>query len=519
MTNAIKGYLMSDNHLISSKSIDNILLNYYDSNDLTLKLYILDLKVSVGHSYSILSDTMLDCSTSYSLGSKSYLYLDLHATCSKFGPKTVGEGQVLPNLIPSLSSNNNNNNNSLIVQLQNFIHHSIHYLLSPSLAYYPLNLFNSLHVNIIIIKDHTSTPYNLDNTIDSLKAKLSSIPLLKGQKTIEFNTFTYTTLDCDYCASVLSHSMKHYQSPSPSFAEFHLNHKSYLDSKELYYWLSHFNTFFVPESTNSVTVLPIYIFSLSQHTSSPPLLDKKHQAVSFEDMVVAVHSDSSSYYLDYVCNTHIVSVDPSKLEVPLVSASIQSIWGVPASYKSWNLVHNKSIENYLWTLHPYSLGSPFINSIQIHPLLKDIALRNLLYTNLHIALDEVNHLFSHFEEYDKEVSEVLSSSELVQFVRRWNLFQFKVENAKKYLSLNNYNSSLAFIKSLDYDIISLHNLIHSAGNKLYTYLYCEEEKTISATTFSLVNFTKILIVLSPILVMIYVFVSFSKTILFVHSSK
>jgi hypothetical protein len=105
----------------------------------------------------------------------------------------------------------------------------------------------------------------------------------------------------------------------------------------------------------------------------------------------------------------------------------------------------------------------------------------------------------------------------VQFIRRWNIFQFKVENAKKYLSLNNYNSSLAFIKSLDYDIVSLHNLIHSAGNKLYTYLYCEEETSANSQAFSFVTLSKMIILFSPLLLMIYIFVNFTKAILFVHN--
>jgi hypothetical protein len=396
MTSTIRNFLMSDNHMISSKSIDSILANYYDANDLTVKLYILDLKVSVGHTYSILSENKGDCSSSYSLGSNSYLYLDLHASCSKFGPKTIGEGQVLPNLIPNLSPLNNS---TLLVQLQTFIHHSVQYLLSPSLAYYPLELFDTLLVNIIIIKDHNGSPLHLDNTLDTLKLKLNSMPLLQGQNSILFTTSTYTTLECDNCASILSHSMKHYQSPSPS----NLNIKSYLDSTELNYWLSHFNNYFIGSNSDKYNnILPIYIFSLSQYTTSPPLLDKKYQAVSYPDMVVAIHSDAPSYYIDYICNTHTMSVDPSNIEVPLLSSAIQSIWGIPASYKSWNIVHNKSVENYLWTLHPYAIYSPFISSLNIHPLLKDVALRNLLYTHLHSSLDEVNHLFTHFEDYNKK---------------------------------------------------------------------------------------------------------------------
>jgi hypothetical protein len=81
------------------------------------------------------------------------------------------------------------------------------------------------------------------------------------------------------------------------------------------------------------------------------------------------------------------------------------------------------------------------------------------------------------EEYDKEVGEVLSQSDHLQFVRRWNMFQFKLDNARKFLSLNNFNSSFAFVRSLHYDSTSLHRLIHSAGQRLYTYLYCEQVLT------------------------------------------
>jgi hypothetical protein len=48
-----------------------------------------------------------------------------------------------------------------------------------------------------------------------------------------------------------------------------------------------------------------------------------------------------------------------------------------------------------------------------------------------------------------------------------------MEEARSFLSLNNFNESLQFIQSTQHDVESLHKLIHLAGRNLHTYLHCE----------------------------------------------
>jgi hypothetical protein len=102
-----------------------------------------------------------------------------------------------------------------------------------------------------------------------------------------------------------------------------------------------------------------------------------------------------------------------------------------------------------------------------------------------MILVQVNGLFGHFavsdegrftkdQDYNKEVSEVLSASDHLQFIRRWNILQFKLQEARKYLSLNKYNNSYRFVSSLHYDVTALHKLIHLAGTHLQTTFYCNK---------------------------------------------
>lgn len=80
----------------------------------------------------------------------------------------------------------------------------------------------------------------------------------------------------------------------------------------------------------------------------------------------------------------------------------------------------------------------------------------------------------HLQEYDKELEEVLSPSDYLQFLRRWNMLMFKIEEARGFLSLQDYYSSFQFVQSLRYDVTALHKLVHSAGKHIQTVLICEK---------------------------------------------
>lgn len=53
------------------------------------------------------------------------------------------------------------------------------------------------------------------------------------------------------------------------------------------------------------------------------------------------------------------------------------------------------------------------------------------------------------------------------------MFQHKMGEARRHLSLQNFNQSFLFAESMIHDVQALHKLIHLAGKNLHTYFYCE----------------------------------------------
>lgn len=165
------------------------------------------------------------------------------------------------------------------------------------------------------------------------------------------------------------------------------------------------------------------------------------------------------------------------------------------TYQRWSLIHNKLTTNYIWGLGRTPFGI-FSDSLELSFVQTDSAVKHILFSQLHSILSEINLLFSHYEvftnffffsshnllnivflkkEYGFQVDEVFSASENLQFIRRWNFFQWKVYQTQKYLSLNEFNNSFSFIRSMKFDSDALHSLIHSAGKKLHTKLECNIE--------------------------------------------
>ena len=115
------------------------------------------------------------------------------------------------------------------------------------------------------------------------------------------------------------------------------------------------------------------------------------------------------------------------------------------------------------------------------------------------------------KEYEKEVSEVLTPSEHLQFIRRWNLFEYKLEQAKKYLSTHDPSSCYYFISSLQYDVDSLHGILHSAGKNFFSFLHCDTEEN-QNNNFK-TDIFYYLILSSPIILLLYMlFILYTRII-------
>ncbi len=119
--------------------------------------------------------------------------------------------------------------------------------------------------------------------------------------------------------------------------------KQYLDSTELHYWLQRNRHSILDQSDDQI---PIFLFHFSSETTV--LLDRYYQAVSYNDMVLAVQSNGFPFYSDFMqvhtstadsssCGDTTVLLDPRDVTRPVLSAVLETAWGISPSYPSESL--------------------------------------------------------------------------------------------------------------------------------------------------------------------------------------
>ena len=130
-----------------------------------------------------------------------------------------------------------------------------------------------------------------------------------------------------YASTVYFNSLRDYvYSDTTDDGETIYHSHQYLDSNALHYWLGKFEKTFYPHSPVGVHYVPVFIFDFS-HTEMM-LLDRKHQVVSFPDMVIGVQTEEENVRVPYKCNQRGLSVDGRDVTRQLLGGMIQSVWGV-----------------------------------------------------------------------------------------------------------------------------------------------------------------------------------------------
>ena len=104
-------------------------------------------------------------------------------------------------------------------------------------------------------------------------------------------------------------------------------------------------------------VIPAFVFDVA--ASDVVLLDRRHQAVAFDDMVVAVQTPGiGSTSVDFSCNGESVTVPGDDCTRPLLAALLDVGWSVAGPHLSWN-DHKGNIDvDWLWAVGNTPFG-PF----------------------------------------------------------------------------------------------------------------------------------------------------------------
>jgi len=446
-------------------------------------LYIMKLSPKEDDIYHYYEGSNSVCGTSVYIDTKQrFLWLDISTKQSSYGPHSFGEGMVAPFTIPNIRNYHNipfqQVKKNLLVDIVSFIEKTCEFLLGASFQFFPAPLANATvtqaQILLVVIHDHAVSPNMKTDLFDweHIQSKIQQITQISGQS-VTFNRVDLSLLTCAHCEAAFSYSVKNALGEKQKI-------ERYLDSSELHFWLQKFHHKITNQYlTSDSLTLPIYLFDISE--SEVLLLDKLHQSVAFSDMVIGIQTQSGFIFTDMNCDMEPLWGRSDDATKSVLGSILNTGWGVTATHQIWSNIHQRILSDYTWSI-VNSPFEPFGSHAGISVAHQDTATRHILYSEIHFLFEDVNNLFSHFLEFGRELDETLSPSENLQFLRRWNLLQFKIEEASKLLSLQDFQGALSFVKTMSFDVEALHKLIHSAGRRLSWDLLCSQSP--SKPTFS-----------------------------------
>eukprot|EP01112_Ceratiomyxa_fruticulosa_P019771 TRINITY_DN6558_c0_g1_i1.p1 TRINITY_DN6558_c0_g1~~TRINITY_DN6558_c0_g1_i1.p1 ORF type:complete len:730 (+),score=129.79 TRINITY_DN6558_c0_g1_i1:2321-4510(+) len=436
----------------------------------------------------------IDYPTVLGLGTtQRYMWLDMNAGPLTYGPLFLGDGLVtqslLPNAINYYRPSEGMKVDNMIVDLVSFIRRTSDIIVRPSFYRMPLPPTKKLIIHLVMIHDHTIGELEKSEKFDweGIQNSLDSIPRFYGHE-LEFRKTELSLLSNMYAsmartASLKTHTSQTRSKPSSPNNNAEKNNPNsrmveasqYFDSEELHYWLSKSRESLLEDEKpkSGAVEIPVFLFDISYKFVL--LLDRAFQAVSFPDMVIGIQTAQNELEtVDFGFDDEPVFFDPSDATRPVLSAILQTIWGISPTELSWNEIHNAVQTNSLWSASPtpFDFFSPYKGLSFSH---KDAALRNVLLMNLTKSVEKLVGILEHITERQSTVDHMDWSDE---FILRWNLLKFKKDRTLNYLNLHDFNGSYVFLRSLQHDVNALENILITQHETAHKFLKCGKKKVL-----------------------------------------
>eukprot|EP00002_Diphylleia_rotans_P027940 TRINITY_DN5628_c0_g1_i2.p1 TRINITY_DN5628_c0_g1~~TRINITY_DN5628_c0_g1_i2.p1 ORF type:complete len:660 (+),score=133.89 TRINITY_DN5628_c0_g1_i2:55-2034(+) len=433
--------------------VDKLLEKDYGDQSTTYTIYILNVKrpdsarnISYDYYTQIApsSSKLRNCGVGIRAhATKRFLWIDLNAGPFRYGPKTIGEGLVTPRAIPQVSvymqgSNNEFAKQAFVADLVALVRKTSNLLFTPPMKYSHDHLRGAKRYVFYHIYDDEALKNSPSFRYEDLKkqAKQLSMPL---ETPAEFEVKHVNLYDCQWCMSSLSASTKTFTSVV-FLSELTTRVHQYIDSKELLYWIEFFmesrnSPLFEEYRASPETVIPIFLFDFS--TTDVLLLDRFHQSVSNNNIIVAVQTRTGRVALDFQCDDATIYLDSTDATRAVLGSVLETAYGIAPSYSLWDAAHHTAHVDYLWCIGKTPFGY-FSTENDLSFVYKDLASRTNVYSLFNSTLSSLGDLFVKFASYGESIEDVLDPPEYVEFLRRWNIFYFKLQKAGLYLSLNKY---------------------------------------------------------------------------------
>jgi len=421
------------------------------------------------------------------LGKKRWMWLDIRAGPTAWGPRSYGEGSVTSALVPYIhnyqmtGATKDGETKQLATDLVGWIRRSVELLLCPAVDHFPYLLSLTRPpaptvIKLIIFHDHEVgeiEKYGLFST-RLLESAIQEFKLFPEQK-ITFEQEDVSILNNTLAAMAYQNSLRTYIYDTMDNLSGTLHTHHYLDSKSLHYWLQRVKGGFISYSQETNTI-PIFLFDFS--FTDMLLIDREAQVVSFPDMVIAVQTEDSMIRLPYHCDNLPLTVDGRDVSRQIVGGMIQTLWGTLASDKRWNSAHKKLENDWMWSTGrtPYGPFSPytdltFVETDGIH--------RPQLYQLINQTITHTLAPLLQLSKYRFELHNLLDNDEFLEFCIRWNFLNAKLGYCMDAISLHDWNQAYLFVRSAFLDSELLEELIEKATGSIKSYLECKNTTSTS----------------------------------------
>ncbi|EGC35773.1 hypothetical protein DICPUDRAFT_151859 [Dictyostelium purpureum] len=415
-------------------------------------------------------------------GEGRYIWIDIGADSSEYGPHTKGTGLVTNEQLPQFYTKFTKK----LYDISTFVYHTTKQLIATPIYQIPQEYgWRDLEIQLIMIHDHMVGLEEKSDLFDwdLIQKELSKIPLASGQK-ISFIKKEISMLNDLYASQTKLASLKTHHSALKGTQQ-------YLDSKELHYWFKKHINRFIPEyqKDSLKTIIPIFLFDISYKEYL--LLDRYHQSISFPDMVIATQTQGGLLKIDYQCDRQLAinSADATK---PALQSLLSTVWGITPSHM---VAHrdSRSIENnYVWSIG-YNPSNMFTNHKELSFSQTDAAIRNLIYIDIISSIESLKSIVDHigddetWEEFTRSNPEITT---IDQFFRNINSTIAEISN---HLTLHKNQEAFKKIEKLQDLSNSMSQVIHKIHSTKHSYLECEKPTFLLPEFLSIVFTTTVII--------------------------
>mmetsp|Transcript_30649 Transcript_30649/g.99669 ORF Transcript_30649/g.99669 Transcript_30649/m.99669 type:complete len:682 (+) Transcript_30649:61-2106(+) len=452
--------------------VDTLVRDEYTKSELSYTIYVLaPQKPRRDYAYHFEAPGVRSrCDSTVFVGAERYVWIDLTAGPVSYGPYMRGEGLVTDTTLPRAPAGDDSD--SAVLEIVGVVQRACRHLLSPSLAHPYVRTDPRVHVAVLRITDlPTSSPAGPSGVPADLMKQELSAALGATHQELRVSVTQLSFGDCPLCTVAFSRARRSHSSQR-ALGSFH----GHLDSTELHHWLRVFMGRILHENHLGPDTVPVVLFDLA--TEELLLFDRTEQAVSFEDMVVAVRTMAGEVPGGFVCDGKRVLLAPHELQRPLIAGILRTVWAVPPEHLAWGEAQGAPLPDYLWSTSLTPFG-PFGGSSALSFAQRDAVSRNVIFAALNHTVFFTRELVKTALEVGAEDGGVLDQAGLRTFTQRWNVLVHKLRHATHAVSVHDFPGALYYAVSATHDLDAMQDVLKEAMRDLRTELECFSDPAFS----------------------------------------